>query len=119
MDKIVSSSAVLRSGSTVIAIATSMMACHLAGLDSRRVAEHLAMPSVFLTWIGSLVSSWWLVGLGARLAGRWPGVGPRLYAVVVVALAVMAMFAMSAVHHASDAASDREHLRATSNPTNR
>ena len=119
MDRIVSSSAVLRSSSTVIALALGTIACHLGGLDSHRVASHLAMPSVFLTVIGSLVSSWWLVGLGARLAGRWPGVGPRLYAVAVAALAVMAMFAMSAVHHASDAAWDREHLRATPNSASR
>ena len=119
MDKIVSWSAVLRSSSTVIAIALSIVACHLGGLDSHRVASHLAMPSVFLTVIGSLVSSWWLVGLGARLAGRWPGVGPRLYAVVVVALAVAAMFTMSAVYHASDVAWDRVPLRATSNSASR
>lgn len=119
MYDILPASPLLRGMGAVIGGALATMACHLGGLDSTHVAASLALPAVVLTCIGALGTTWGLVNLGARLASRGPGVAKLGYAIFVMALAAAAMVMMFAVFHASDAARDRAHAQAASNPTNR
>ena len=107
MNGIVPESRLIRSMGVVITMALSTISCHLGGLDSAKGVPHaMAVPSIMLTIIGALCTSWWLLGQGARLANRIPSgalsVPSRLYVALTVALAGVAMYAMFAVFHASD-----------------